>query len=214
LNELDADLQRTIEALYRLESHPPVSAFRVGPAMLDALLGPGASQQRRESLLVDPSGDDVGLGVYIADDVMGRAHRFFTEGDVASTSRHLDEACVAIEGVSHYVYLNFCGGAQDRPVSQIEMELQGEIDKFVLLRTLTDFTGEELLSRLFEGFALASHLSDAQRARYIDANRLARRYARWLDRRFAAGQGAQAMEDARHVYRKPLASKVDRISRS
>jgi hypothetical protein len=204
---LFSDLQRAIEAVYRIDSEEEVVDFCIGSEHALRLLGPDLVGTRRELLLVDQRPEDPGLGLYVAEDVRQRAERFI--GDPSSA--HMDEFCVALEGVSHFVYFLYTN-AQDRPVSLFELELQAEVDKFLLLRISHPLPG--LVDRLFARFELWPGLEAQERARYSNANRNARRYARWLEHKFSRGEGQSAMEDARALYRKPLTHKLSHIARA
>ena len=202
-------LQTTLEHLYRIEGVADVVDYRVDRAMASLLLGTSAVDALRESLLVHQAGDETEIALFLCDDVEAEAHRFVCLPSVGG----LDAFCVALEGVSHFVYFTFCGGRQDRSVSRVELELQAEIDKFLVLRALLGVPGDELLSRLFERFTFDDDLSDDDRGRYRFANRHGRRYARWLDRQFSTGRGAEALDDARRLYRRPLEDKLSFIAR-
>jgi hypothetical protein len=205
-------LQRALGEIYRIELTASVQDFRINGEILEAVLGAGAMGVHRETLVVLDQGEHADVALYIADEVVDRA-RTFVAG-LAGPLEHLDEFCVATEGVSHFVYLLFCGEQQDRPVSQIELELQAEIDKFVVLRALSPLAGHHLLERLYDRFHLAERLSAEERERYRVANQHGRRYARWLDREFTRGRGAAALADARRLYRKPLSAKLEHIDRA
>jgi hypothetical protein len=202
-----AELQSTIETLYRIDGSLSVADFRIDGRTLEVLLGKGASNSHRELLLVHHDGEYTNLSLYIADEVLVRA-RGYLEG-----CGDLDAFCAATEGVSHFVYFTFCGEQLDRPVSQIELELQAEIDKFLVVRLFAS-TGDDLIPRLFEQIRLSEALSELERERYVLANSAGRRYARWLDRQIVRGRAAFAIDDARQLYRKPLAAKLDHIARA
>ena len=136
----------------------------------------------------------------IADEMIARAERFSER--VAEDT--IDAFCVTLEGVSHFLYFTYF----DRPVTAIELEIQAEVDKYVVLRTMSGMP--DLVDRLFSDVNIDASLPD----RYRVANREGRRYARWLESRFARGEGASAIEDARRLYRKPLAQKLDHIARA
>lgn len=203
MRALTTELQRALEEVYCLDAVPPVEAFTVPPGLLS--LG----EHVRESLLVQHDGDETLLGLYIAEEVLAGAAQF-----AAQSSGELDEFCVATEGVSHFVYFTFCGAAQDRPVSQIELELQAEIDKFVVLRFVCGEPRADLVLALFDRMELRPDLSPAERERYTLANQAGRRYARWMDQRLRRGEGDRAVADARALYRKPLAAKLEHIARA
>jgi hypothetical protein len=199
-------LQGALEALYRIEAPAPVSDFAIGRRDLLEALGPESSgEDRREVLLVRHEGESTALGLYVAEEVVHSTERFFS-----GAFSNLDQACVAIEGVSHFVYFTYVSAAHERPVSQIELELQAEVDKYLLLRLCAPLP--RLLEVLFERFELASHVSPHEGERYCVANERARRYARWLERKIRAGDAAEALDDARRLYRKPFAEKLDHIA--
>lgn len=213
---VDLHLQSVIESIYRLEQAASLSEFKIGAELLELFLGKGARERLRETFLVRPDGEHTDLAVYISEDVLRRAHAFVdrvSRRDLGALE-HLDEFCVATEGVSHFVYFTFCGERMDRPVSQIELELQAEIDKFVVLRLLFPLSGEELITRLFDRFTLAERLSRDEQERYTVANRAGRRYSRWFHREFRGGRAPEALDDARRLYRMPLSAKLERIERA
>jgi hypothetical protein len=90
----------------------------------------------------------------------------------------------ALEGVSHFVFL------ADRvkrglPTTRLELELQAEVDKFVLLALAGEPTGEgerqALQVELFERVRYLSSEHSEEGQRYRLANDLAARYVRRLD---------------------------------
>ena len=213
MSELHSRLQQVLEVIYRVDGPARVADFCMGQDHIDALFGANASRYQREALLIDPSRvedeDEVGLGLYVDDQIVAEAEQF------AQTARHpsgIDSFCVAVEGVSHFLYLTYCGAALERPVSKIELELQAEVDKYVLLRILFDVPA--LVDRLFYRIRIDHGLSHAEQERYVVANQNAARYARWIERAFARGDGAHALADARRLYRKPLTCKLEHIARA
>jgi len=201
-----------LEVVYRIEGAQDVADFRITREDVQDVLR--LPPEARESLLVQEQDDVTHLALFICEDVMDRARAFFRElaGSGDGLHQHLDAVCVATEGVSHFVYFTFCGARQERPVSQVELELQAEIDKFLVLRTVCGLGGEGLIEALFERFELVDGLSAQQASRYQVANRAARRYARWLDRTLRE-QAPRALRDARDLYRKPMAAKLEHIER-
>ncbi|MEM7676965.1 MAG: hypothetical protein AAF449_13255, partial [Myxococcota bacterium] len=200
--------QGALENLYRIEGAADVADFRIDRQALGMALGASADACR-ETLLVQQDAEETLIGLFLCDDVEAVAARFarwpHDEG--------LDAFCVAVEGVSHFVYFTYCGARQDRAVSRVELELQAEIDKFLVLRAVLGLSGSALRSRLYDDFVWGEGLSRAERARYRFANRHGRRYARWLDREFSAGRGSLALADARVLYRRPLEDKLSFIAR-
>jgi hypothetical protein len=132
----------------------------------------------------------VSLGLFLDDAVMAAAagvdpHDPRPRLTARAALRAL--ACAA-EGVSHFVYLA-TRAAAGRPVSLLELEVQAEVDKFVLLvlhlwRRGLRRTSRALRRRLFERVRYHAFLGDEELARYREANRLGGGYARWLEDRF------------------------------
>ncbi|MFO0723653.1 MAG: hypothetical protein U1E65_07735 [Myxococcota bacterium] len=206
---LSSRLQRLIEELYRVEGAPPVEDFCVEAQHLGDVVD---LRGKREMLVIVSEEDSTDVGLFLAPDVISGATRFLEARAGADHSVNIDDFCVALEGVSHFVYFMFCGATQARPVSLIELELQAELDKFLFLRLLCPLP--ELRERLFARFTLRTGLSAEEQERYQVANARAHRYARWLDEKFARGDVGEALEDARQLYRKPLEFKLDHIDRA
>ena len=126
------------------------------------------------------------MGVYVAPRIL-----LLLEADPPwrrLTSRNLDPFCTAVEGVSHFLFL-LARYAEDRSVSQLELELQAEVDKFLLCSLMLERQKEWLARRLlsttlFDRYRLLPGLDDEAAARYHLANRLALQFCRTL-RRFA-----------------------------
>ena len=205
---LPCQLQSALEQLYRIEGPVDVTDFRVDRRVLSHALGKSADGCR-ETLLVQNADEETLVALFLCNDVERRAQHFLQ----LPSDQGLDAFCVALEGVSHFLYFTFCGACQDRPVSRVELELQAEIDKFLVLRALFGMSGRILKSRLYEDFVLREDMQPTEQARYRFANRHGRRYAGWLDHQFRTGRGSEALADARVLYRRPLEAKLSFIAR-
>lgn len=212
MTTLYSRLQQAIEALYRIEGPARVDDFRINERQLDEVMGLGKRASDREMLLVSHDGEHTDVALFVSEEVARSAEAFLVALEPEQRDKLIDGFCAALEGVSHFVYFTYCGAALDRPVSKIELELQAEVDKFLLLRLL--FPVPELIERLFARFDLHPNLAAEDQERYHVANQRARRYALWLDRTMARGQVNEALHDARQLYRKPLAFKLDHIARA
>ena len=209
LGGLLVEVQRRLESLYALEPQAPVTDFLIP---LDQASGyPGGGSRT----LVTQKGDDVSLGVVLDDAVCARIAaadpRVHLDGD------NLDPFCVVTEEVSHFVYLFFCASAA-RQVTRLELELQGEVDKYLSAVFLLSLQNEGavapgLREMLFRRYRLAAHVTDEEgRERYHKASGLAYRYCSWLESRFLrrARLGDLARE-ARRFYRLGQRDKLERI---
>jgi len=162
---LASRIQRGLEALYRLDPAADVDAF-VTPA------GDG----ERETLFVRESEDGLELLLRLPQ---------LAERTVDVEGAGLDPLCQIIEGVSHFVYLAD-RSSQNREATQLEMELQAEVDKYVILASsLRDFderTSRRLRERLYENIAYVHDAHTKEGERYRVANASARRFTHRLER--------------------------------
>ena len=204
------DVQRRLEALYALDHQAPVTEFLIPVEHAGDYPGGGSRT------LVTQKGDDVSLGVVLEDSV--RARLAAADPRVHLDRDNLDPFCVAAEEVSHFVYLFFCARAA-RQVTQLELELQGEVDKYLSSVFLLCLQNEGAVSPLlrellFRRYRLAAHVTDEEgRARYHRASDLAYRYCGYLEARFLRRSQLQELtREARRFYRLGQRDKLERIA--
>lgn len=101
----------------------------------------------------------------------------------------LDTICQIIEGVSHFVYVAE-RAARQRGTTQLELELQAEVDKWVVLAAsipaFDERASQQLRAQLFEGAAFVHDEGTERGERYRVASRCARRFVARLERDFVA----------------------------
>jgi hypothetical protein len=99
----------------------------------------------------------------------------------------LDTLCQIIEGVSHFVYV-VERARTGREATQLELELQAEVDKWVVLAASMhafDVNGSaELRARLYERVAFSHDATSELGERYRVANEAAHRFVRRLERHY------------------------------
>ncbi len=202
-------LQRGLEALYRIDTRVRVGDFVIDAAARERL---GVARAPREQLLLTEVDGALEIGLFIDDDSLDNLRR-----DDPSRALHdgnLGDFLLAVEGVSHFVYLVWRASA-DRPVSALELELQAEVDKYVTCLLTGDCAdrSQQLRRRLFHDFEYLEDLEPQERARYEVANANASRYSESLERRFVERQRmADMFAELRRFYRMSLAQKLDFIS--
>jgi len=101
----------------------------------------------------------------------------------------LDPVCQIIEGVSHFVYLAH-RAARGRETTQLELELQAEVDKYVVLAaSVEDFdeiASRQLRERLYDAVSFAHGENTELGERYRIANDYARRFTARLEREYVS----------------------------
>lgn len=152
-------LQRRLERFYHLEETPDVRGF----------VREGVGAGEREALLLREDAEGLEMALVVP----------------SSAANESDDWLQLAEGVSHFVYVA-TRARQELPATQLELELQAEVDKFVLLvlEHVPYDRGDafEVHSRLFERVQYLHAPGTELGERYRTANDLAARYVRRLMR--------------------------------
>ena len=212
-------VQQDLEALYRINTGVPVSAYVIDAHLL-SLLTKGALGPERDRLLI---GEEIpghlDLAVYL------HTSRLELLQDLDPRKRlgtgTLCALLNVIEEVSHFV-LVLWSNAEDRQLSHFDLELQAEIDKYLLCCQYLLTQGlafENILTALelvlFERFSLQLDLEEEELERYQRSNQLAHAYIRHLRRTFVLGKLWHLMfEEARGFYRLSRMQKLAHIQRT
>ncbi|HEX3693808.1 MAG TPA: hypothetical protein VH374_00355 [Polyangia bacterium] len=201
-------LQLGLEDLYRVRTDLAVDAFVIDHQQRQQA---GLTRAPREQLLLRQSGDDLDLALFVDPATVANLER--NDPSHGLHEGNFSDFCLAVEGVSHFVYVALCA-AGDRRVSALELELQAEVDKFACC-VLLSRRGADLRRRLYSQVQFDANLDDDERARYRTANDQANRYAAALERRFiATDRLTQMLGDLRLFYRLDLPAKLDHIGRA
>jgi len=181
-------LQRRLQQLYALEDSPCVSEFVT-------LAAPG----ERETLLLRQLPEDfVELRLVVPDCPLS---------DALVPSRLSDAYLQLLEGVSHFVLVAERIRA-GRPTCQLELELQAEVDKLVLIEHCCQQLGPGgaavLHHKLYERVSFLHPEGTEQGDRYRLANRLAARFTK----RLPALSPRARRELLRRFYRVGLSDKM------
>jgi len=182
-------LQRRLQVLYGLEDAPCVSDYVT-------LAAPG---EREQLLLRQCEEDHVELRLVVPDCPLREA---------LVPSLLSDSYLQVVEGVSHFVLVAERIRA-GRPTSQLELELQAEVDKLVLvqhcLRASRHHLPQQHLHHKLYGQVRFLHPPGSEQGdRYRLANRLAARFTRRLGRMNTGDRDALL----RRFYRMHLSDKI------
>ncbi len=178
------NVQRRLERYYALEAGPDVVAF-----VEDAPRG------GRETLFVRHVAEGLELSLELP--------------PLARARQVLDDAWLQVaEGVSHFVYI-VERARRELPATRLELELQAEVDKFVLLvleRGATDARrARRLHGRLYERVYYLHPQGSEDGERYRLANALA---ARLIARLAARGSALTTRRVLQDFYGSGLADKI------
>ena len=211
-----ASMQSALAEIYDLAATPDVAQFLMTDrASVERFEG---TRDSEEQLLVAQEEDGIALALYIDAAVLERLAR--RDPFAALTADNLGDYLTVAEGVSHFVYVAWNAGF-DKPVTLLELELQAEVDKYVLGAWLLREQGSgrfprELHRALFER-ARIDPTAAAGRARlYHAASSYAERFCRRVATSLARGtRGAtrDLLAELRRFYRWGNARKVRHIER-
>jgi hypothetical protein len=204
-------LQGGLESMYRVETDLDVCDFLVDGDERAALR---VERAPREQLLIRRDNDGLQLGLFVDERTL--ENLAMRDPRRRLDAQNLQDFLLAVEGVSHFVYLVH-RARQERPVSAVELELQAEVDKYLVsLLVSWNQTGDppaDLRERLFSNIRFAGDLSREERERYELANSAADEYAASLEERFVRTRAVDDMlGEVRRFYRKGLAEKLEYIT--
>jgi hypothetical protein len=203
------EVQRRLESLYALERNQPVTEFVLPEERATRLPGGGSRTV--------VSHDEAGLALAVVFDRASVAGLRHADPRVRLHCGNLGPLCTLIEEVSHFLYLSFCARSA-RSVSQLELELQGEVDKFLIASFLLSLQNQGAVSSrlrelLFRRYRLAEGLGEERAERYRAASDLAYRYCGYLERRFfKPSRLGDLAREARRFYRLAQWQKLERIA--
>jgi hypothetical protein len=214
--ELLCDLQGLLGQVHGIAPPADVRDFLVSDAALLAALTDGQpGRDTDEKLIVVDDGDDgIDVALYLAAGVLERLAGCDPRARLCGTN--LADFWTAVEGVSHFNYLLW-NAARDRPVTLLELEVQGEVDKYTATRAwlaagTAGELGGDLHARLFDDTRLADALSPEEQDRYREAASLAGRYCKGLESRYeTTGLPRPLLRELRTFFRLPQGPKVSRI---
>jgi hypothetical protein len=211
-----ASLQDVLADIYDLSAMPDVRDFLLTDRA--HLAGIPAARACDEQLLVAEEGDTLSMSLFIDAAVLQRLDS--QDPLDALTQDNLADYLTVAEGLSHFVYVAWNTG-YDKPVTLLELELQAEVDKYVLGAWLLSRQNSgrfptELHRALFERTRVDPVAAQGRVGLYQTASRYAARFCRrmgsLLEQR---GRGAmrEALTELRRFYRFGNARKMAHIER-
>lgn len=213
--ELISIIQKQIESIYGIKVGTSAQDYLIDNHELLQLLP--AHQQTyipKELFLVNPNPQNDTVEVALFFDSSLKQNLCTNNPLNGLDHDNISDFCTLIEGVSHFVYY-LHKASLDCEITQLELELQAEIDKFLLLALLT--TGNEnigtlqILDLLFDGYGLNEGMTEDQIIRYKTASFLARKFCFELSQQIKKNTVNEAIKEARLFYVLSQEEKIRRI---
>jgi len=199
-----SDLQHTLQSIYEIETPHRVQDYVIHDPALAAMLDQSTNNRvLPEKLLIQECNGDLHLSLYLDSRLVECLRQ-------AGPTFHADDPSIVdfwtvLEGVSHFLYV-IHRAEFDHEFSMLELELQTEIDKFVIASHLSPRPRRSslwgLYDRLYGSWTLDARLEPHESERYYLASTLAARFARDLARRQLAGEHpGRTINGLRRFYR-------------
>lgn len=209
-------LQQMLEGLYQVSVDYSVEDFVItDPELARRLDASSNPRENREKLLVAQQGDEVHLSLYLDGSVLDRLAENCPFD--ALHSENLEDFLLALEGVSHFLYVSWNAGF-DRGVTLLELEMQAEVDKYVLANSLfaiqrRDVHPAQVWRCLFDSPTFDEDLQQEERERYADASRFAGRFCSQLETQYLRkNRSSEMVAELRKFYRMTQSGKISRIN--
>lgn len=209
-------LQLRLQSIYDISTEHDVTQFVFSDALLAAQLDTSVqSRQLPEKLLVCEHNDGLDISLYLDQLVLEQLQQD-SPGDKLHAG-NLATFCTVTEGISHFIYLVW-NASHERSISLFELELQAEVDKYVMAAALfaDQLDGNlphNLPHILFDRPHFDNRLDHHEQQRYRLANAYARQYCHSLHRNLLElGDSVLITRELRQFYRLIHRRKIQRIT--
>lgn len=207
-------IQHQLQNIYDIEVEYDIRNFTT----TDRIFAKSISQHNDnspEQLLINQQNDYLDISLFLDQSILENLH----DDDPYKQLHHnnLKFYWIAVEGVSHFLYIAWRAN-YNRQVSQLELELQAEIDKFVCATELFGRQGSTidyhaLWGHLFRKFYLHKHLDSEEIKRYLQANEYASEYCKHINEQYTQQhQNSFYYKQLRRFYRLGEQAKLAHIA--
>jgi hypothetical protein len=209
-------VQKTLEEIYELQLDHCINDFLITTGAVVEYYDRSANPRSlQEKLLVQQHGEELGISLFLEAELLRRLEDQdpFTKLD----ADNFRDFMFAVEGVSHFVCLAW-HATFDKQISLLELELQAEIDKFVLAARLLArqqgaWSFQGLHELLFTAPVFDDRLLSDELDRYRTASRYAAKFCQHLRLQvLRTGREHTTMMELRRFYRLPKLGKLARIT--
>jgi len=213
MENLLSTIQQNLESIYEISVPQNIHDFLITDKRLaEILTNKSIEEDSLEQLLVSTCDDCLDISLYLDCDLVKRIGNSYPSHH--SDKNDLHDFWVALEGVSHFLYLVW-NATYDRPVSRLELELQAEVDKFVSTTAVIGLEKDkafmqEIWSLLFSQPKFKEKLEKDNLQRYQKANAYASQYC--LNLMGMKNQTTKSLHnELRRFYRLNQHAKISRI---
>lgn len=214
-------VQQQFQSIYQLPQDLSIEDYLINQETLEAVKEEQcdllSTAHHRGFMLLFTEGDELNVGIYLHNHLIENLRKHNPLQGIHE--KNIGDFCIMIEEVSHFLYTTW-KARHDIKITRLEIELQAEVDKFVLCSLYCaqhpDSTYRlPLMELLFEDYHFEKNLSEESRQRYHTASRLARHYCHFLDRNYIKDNHLpQMIKEIRQFYRFSQTDKISHITRT
>lgn len=186
MNNVIKKIDRALKRLYNIDLPYRAEDFLLENDVKTNLrvgAGRGVAESMKGALYLKSAGKNVSelsLGIFLSPEVRETLSKLRGLNPELWTTEQMGAFTVAAEEISHFHYLLY-HASNGRAVRQLELELHGEIDKFVLAyfarpRLKGDGWFEALFEQLFVKFRFRDDLTSEEKIRYATASDFAKKF--------------------------------------
>lgn len=203
-------IDKAIQDLYNLEG-----GYRATDFLLKPRSEKSPTPHPSGSLLLQNDGEEsFNVGIYFNNEAKKTLDEFQNWNPGEWTQRQLSAFSVATEEVSHFRYWLFHSHS-GRDLSEFEMELQGEVDKFIITLFANPSFEKKNIGALFEQifvkYSVSEELDEEQIERYLQANAYAMTFIQSILPMVENSENEAVLQTLRKFYRLGVSDKVSWI---
>ncbi len=206
-------IQHELESLYQIPISKPVEEFLLPEIESSSVAENPWILHSDEALLVEQSDEHLDIGLWLNPELLAWSEK--NDWDDLQHENDLqlvNKLGPLIEGVSHFMYLLW-RAEKNMNVTQLELELQAEVDKFILLDKLFEkMPSQTVMKALFEGVSWNPALNDMEKERYETAVKFASQYCEYLRVNHLKEDPTVILPEIRSFYRMSQSEKIRHIS--
>ena len=216
MSALLADIQTRLQEIYEVSVSENVLDYVITDREFAEIISDRKIEKNvREQLLIATNDEYLDVSLYLDDKLVKRLGNQYPTPQ--TNKKILHDFWIALEGVSHFLYVAW-NASHDRPVSQLELELQAEVDKFVSALTALNSKQDipsmnEIWELLFSDPKFESNLENQSLQRYQKANAYASQYCLNLMEAYQSNS-ASIPNELRRFYRLSQNQKISYINNS
>lgn len=179
MSALLSTIQKNLESIYEVSIPQNIRDFLITDKNLAEILKNELIDEKSlEQLLISSDNEFLDISLYLDNNLVSRLDENYPTQETDKNNLH--DFWVALEGVSHFLYLVW-NANYDRPVSQLELEIQAEVDKFVSATAVNGLENDnvfmrEIWSLLFSQPEYIQQMEKENLVRYQKANEYASQY--------------------------------------